>query len=69
MVEIGGKPIISHIMKMLSTHGITEFVICCGYKGYMIKEFLNYFLHMNDITVNTRSNDLTIHKQNAKIGR
>ena len=67
MVEIGGKPIIWHIMKMLSTHGITEFVICCGYKGYMIKEFfVNYFLHMNDITVNTRSNDLTIHKQNAE---
>ena len=52
MVEIGGKPIIWHIMKMYSTHGINDFIICCGYKGYVIKEyFANYFLHMSDVTI------------------
>lgn len=67
MVEIGGKPIIWHIMKMLSAYSISEFVICCGYKGYMIKEFFfNYFSHMNDITVSTRTNQVTIHKQNVE---
>ena len=50
MVEIGGKPILWHIMKMYSTHGINDFVICCGYKGYVIKEyFANYFLHLSDV--------------------
>lgn len=51
MVEIGGRPILWHIMKLYSTHGINDFVICCGYKGYLIKEyFANYFLHMSDVT-------------------
>lgn len=51
MIEIGGKPILWHIMKMYSAHGVNEFVICCGYKGYIIKEyFQNYFLHMSDVT-------------------
>ena len=51
MVEIGGKPILWHIMKMYSTHGINDFIICCGYKGYVIKEyFANYFLHQSDVT-------------------
>ena len=53
MVEIGGMPILWHIMKMYSSHGINDFVICCGYKGYVIKEyFANYFLHMSDVTFN-----------------
>ena len=51
MIEIGGKPILWHIMKIYSAHGINEFIICCGYKGYVIKEyFANYFLHMSDVT-------------------
>ena len=67
MVEIGGKPIIWHIMKTYSTYGITDFVICLGYKGYLIKEyFTNYFLHMSDITIDLQKNDLTIHHANAE---
>ncbi len=51
MIEIGGKPILWHIMKIYSAHGVNDFVICCGYKGYVIKEyFANYFLHMSDVT-------------------
>jgi hypothetical protein len=55
MIEIGGKPILWHIMKIYSAHGINDFVICCGYKGYVIKEyFANYFLHMSDVTFDLR---------------
>jgi glucose-1-phosphate cytidylyltransferase len=62
MVEIGGKPILWHIMKMYSQHGVNEFVICLGYKGYMVKEyFVNYHRHMSDLTVNLLNNDLEIH--------
>ncbi|MCX7738951.1 MAG: glucose-1-phosphate cytidylyltransferase [Hydrogenothermaceae bacterium] len=62
MVEIGGKPIIWHIMKIYSYYGFNEFLICLGYKGYLIKEyFANYFLHMSDITINLRSNKMEIH--------
>jgi glucose-1-phosphate cytidylyltransferase len=62
MVEIGGKPILWHIMKLYSTHGINEFVICCGYKGYIIKEyFANYFLHMSDVTFDMKCNQMEVH--------
>lgn len=61
MVEIGGKPILWHIMKMYSSHGITEFIICCGYKGYVIKEyFANYFLHMSDVTFDMQNNSMEV---------
>lgn len=64
MIEIGGKPILWHIMKMYSGHGVNEFVICCGYKGYTIKEyFANYFLHMSDVTFDMASNRLEVHHQ------
>ena len=64
MIEIGDKPIIWHIMKIYSAHGINDFVICCGYKGYLIKEyFANYFLHNSDVTFDMRSNEMHIHKQ------
>lgn len=67
MVEIGGKPILWHIMKMYSAHGVNEFIICCGYKGYMIKEyFANYFLHMSDVTYNMATNTMQVHEQNAE---
>lgn len=67
MVEIGGKPILWHIMKMYSHHGIKDFVICCGYKGYLIKEyFANYFLHMSDITFNMRDNSMEVHDRRAE---
>lgn len=67
MVEIGGKPILWHIMKMYSHHGINDFVICCGYKGYLIKEyFANYFLHMSDITFNMRDNSMEVHDRRAE---
>ena len=63
MVEIGGKPILWHIMKLYSAHGINEFIICLGYRGYMIKEFFaNYFLHTADVTIDLRDNDLEIHE-------
>ncbi len=62
MVEIGGRPILWHIMKIFSHHGINEFVICCGYKGYIIKEyFANYFLHMSDVTFDTANNTMEVH--------
>ena len=68
MVEIGGKPIIWHIMKHYSSYGITDFIICCGYKGYMIKEyFYNYFNHMNDITVSLNDNKVEIHNQKSEL--
>jgi glucose-1-phosphate cytidylyltransferase len=67
MVEIGGKPILWHIMKMYSHHGVNDFVICCGYKGYMIKEyFANYFLHMSDVTFDMRSNRMEVHQKRAE---
>jgi len=62
MVEIGGKPILWHIMKIYSAHGINDFIICCGYKGYVIKEyFANYFLHVSDITFEMRENKMEVH--------
>jgi glucose-1-phosphate cytidylyltransferase len=67
MVEIGGRPILWHIMKIYSAHGINEFVICLGYKGYLIKEyFANYFLHMSDITLDMAHNHTEIHQNNAE---
>tara|TARA_R110002110_G_scaffold26911_1_gene98433 strand:- start:57702 stop:58475 length:774 start_codon:yes stop_codon:yes gene_type:complete len=67
MVEIGGKPILWHIMKMYSAHGINDFVICCGYKGYLIKEyFANYFLHMSDVSFNMRDNTMEVHDKRAE---
>ena len=67
MIEIGGKPILWHIMKIYSHHGINEFVICCGYKGYLIKEyFANYFLHMSDITIDIGDNSMDVHAKKAE---
>lgn len=67
MVEIGGKPILWHIMKIYSTYGINDFVICCGYKGYIVKEyFANYFLHMSDVTFDMRNNTMQVHQNNAE---
>ena len=67
MIEIGGKPILWHIMKTYSAHGVNDFVICCGYKGYVIKEyFANYFLHMSDVTFDMASNRMEVHEQNAE---
>ena len=67
MVEIGGKPILWHILKMYSHHGINDFVICCGYKGYVIKEyFANYFLHMSDVTFDMSKNTMEVHQQSAE---
>jgi glucose-1-phosphate cytidylyltransferase len=67
MIEIGGKPILWHIMKIYSAHGVDEFVICCGYKGYVIKEyFANYFLHMSDVTFDMRNNEMQVHQQYAE---
>ncbi len=67
MVEIGGKPILWHIMKMYSSHGINEFIICCGYKGYIIKEyFANYFLHQSDVTFCMEDNKMKVHERRAE---
>lgn len=67
MVEIGGKPILWHILKMYSHHGVNDFVICCGYKGYVIKEyFANYFLHMSDITFKINNNEMEVHHRRAE---
>ena len=67
MVEVGGKPILWHILKTYSHHGINEFIIYCGYKGYIIKEyFANYFLHTSDVTFHMDLNHMEIHKQNAE---
>jgi glucose-1-phosphate cytidylyltransferase len=67
MVEIGGKPILWHIMKSYSAHGVNDFVICCGYKGYVIKEyFANYFLHMSDVTFDMSMNSMEVHEQKAE---
>jgi len=67
MVEIGGRPILWHIMKIYSAYGLNEFIICCGYKGYVIKEyFANYFLHMSDVTFDMQSNQMQVHQKNAE---
>jgi glucose-1-phosphate cytidylyltransferase len=67
MVEIGGKPILWHIMKTYSHYGIHDFIICCGYKGYVIKEyFANYFLHQSDVTFNMKNNKMTVHEDRAE---
>jgi glucose-1-phosphate cytidylyltransferase len=67
MIEIGGKPILWHIMKMYSHHGVQDFVICCGYKGYIIKEyFANYFLHMSDVTFDMSNNTMKVHQGKAE---
>jgi glucose-1-phosphate cytidylyltransferase len=67
MVEIGGKPILWHIMKIYSSHGINDFIICCGYKGYVIKEyFANYFLHSSDVTFDMQNNKMEVHQVSAE---
>src|ERR1700722_10035650 len=67
MVEIGGRPIIWHIMKIYSAYGLNDFVICLGYKGYMIKEyFSNYFLHMSDVTLDIAANSMEVHQASAE---
>jgi glucose-1-phosphate cytidylyltransferase len=67
MIEIGGKPILWHIMKMYSAHGINDFIVCCGYKGYVIKEyFANYFLHMSDVTIDMSNNSIQVHHKKAE---
>lgn len=67
MVEIGGRPVLWHIMKVYSAHGINEFIICLGYKGYLIKEyFANYFLHMSDVTFDMANNQMEVHQKNAE---
>lgn len=67
MIEIGGKPIIWHILKIYSSHGINDFIICLGYRGYVIKEyFANYFLHTSDITLDMRTNQMEVHKRHAE---
>ena len=67
MIEIGGKPILWHIMKIYSAHNINDFVICCGYKGYLIKEyFANYFLHTSDVTFDIVKNEMKVHYRNAE---
>jgi len=64
MIEIGGRPILHHIMKIYASHGIKEFVVCCGYKGYVIKEyFANYFLHMSDVTFDLSDNNMVVHRK------
>lgn len=67
MIEIGGRPMLWHIMKLYSAHGINDFVICCGYKGYVIKEyFANYFLHMSDVTFDMANNQMEVHRRKAE---
>ena len=67
MVQVGHKPILWHIMKMYSAHGVNDFIICCGYKGYVIKEyFANYFLHMSDVTFDIHDNKMTVHNGRAE---
>ena len=67
MIEIGGRPILWHIMKIYSSHGVNDFVICCGYKGYLIKEyFANYFLHMSDVTFDMAHNTMQVHERKAE---
>ena len=67
MIEIGGKPMLWHILKIYSHYEINDFIICCGYKGYIIKEyFANYFLHTSDVTFDMRNNSTTVHQKNAE---
>jgi glucose-1-phosphate cytidylyltransferase len=67
MVEVGGRPILWHIMKIYSAHGINDFIICCGYRGYIIKEyFANYFLHQSDVTFNMKNNTMQVHHKRAE---
>src|SRR5512145_2196168 len=67
MVEIGGKPILWHVMKIYAAHGINDFVVCCGYKGYVIKEyFANYFLHMSDVTFDLAANKMEVLEQGVE---
>ncbi len=67
MVEIGGRPILWHVMKIYSAQGVNDFVICCGYKGYVIKEyFANYFLHMSDVTFDMTHNRMEVHQRYAE---
>ncbi|WP_424982046.1 glucose-1-phosphate cytidylyltransferase [Maritalea sp. S77] len=67
MIEIGGMPVLWHIMKLYSHHGINEFVVCCGYKGYVIKEyFANYFLHKSDVTFDIANNEMHVHERHAE---
>lgn len=67
MIEIGNKPILWHIMKLYSAHNINDFIICCGYKGYLIKEyFANYFLHMSDVTIDMTNNNMQVHRRNSE---
>lgn len=67
MIEIGGRPILWHIMKLYSVYGVNDFVICCGYRGYVIKEyFANYFLHMSDVTFDMATNAMEVHQRNAE---
>lgn len=67
MIEIGGKPILWHIMKLYSAHGVNDFIICCGYRGYLIKEyFANYFLHMSDVTFDMTRNTMEVHDRKAE---
>lgn len=67
MVELGGKPILWHVMKIYSAHGIRDFIICAGYRGYVIKEyFANYFLHMSDVTFDMRDNSMEVHQKHAE---
>ncbi len=67
MIEVGGMPILWHIMKIYSAHGINEFVVCLGYKGYIIKEFFdNYFLHRSDVTFDIRTNTKLVHEHDVE---
>ena len=67
MVDIGGKPILWHIMKIYSAHGVNDFIVCCGYRGYVIKEyFANYFLHNSDVTFDMRENTMEVHERRAE---
>lgn len=67
MIEVGGKPLLWHIMKIYSAHGVNDFVICCGYKGYVIKEyFANYFLHTSDVTFDMANNRMEVHERHAE---
>lgn len=67
MIEIGGRPILWHIMKIYSAHGLNDFIVCCGYKGYVIKEyFANYFLHMSDVTFDMTKNAMQVHQRHAE---
>jgi len=67
MIEIGGRPLLWHIMKIYSAHGVDDFVICCGYRGYLIKEyFANYVLHMSDVTFDMGHNRMEVHQQHAE---